>query len=432
NRTCEQNDGIARVAFCPLPQDRIQAQRERQTDPNSAPHTPQSRRKHDPEYVAALGAQGHANAELVGPLRHCVGGHAVKPDRRQRQCQTAKYSEDPRRQVLLLPLLPIGDPGVEILGYAVTLLLRVHRRQVHPHRVQQGERRRLGPHLPRSSCPQDVKPPGFTMGGVPYFAVNLVHPREFISRRTSCSQAYSGCLARCSPALKSRPHAWPSSAVSVIFSALAVSATLFCTAPAGAYGACHVPMPRGESSMCPQSVRSLGSACPAKLSKWSPRNFSAAAPSIRPLFPSINASQRTCRAFALRPLSFGSKSVSSAISFGSLGKLEPTKNPSLVRCSATFLSPSSRLATSLVLRSAISQLLAYPPLLPSFMMRAKSSIEAEYCMALRARTNSGIPAGSKPENWLMVVPVIMIPAKFPPKSPPLWMSPGKPSSGCVC
>ena len=78
NRTCEQNDGIARVAFCPLPQDRIQAQRERQTDPNSAPYTPQSRRKHDPEYVAALRAQGHANAKLVGPLRHCVGDHAVK------------------------------------------------------------------------------------------------------------------------------------------------------------------------------------------------------------------------------------------------------------------------------------------------------------------------------------------------------------------
>lgn len=130
-RTCEQNDGIARVAFCPLPQDRIQAQRERQTDPNSAPHTPQSRRKHDPKYVAALGAQGHANAEPVGPLRHCVGDHAVKPDRRQSQCQAAKYSEDPRRQVLLLPLLPIGDPGVQILRYAVTLMLRVHRRQLH-------------------------------------------------------------------------------------------------------------------------------------------------------------------------------------------------------------------------------------------------------------------------------------------------------------
>src|ERR1035438_9008590 len=66
------------------------------------------------------------------------------------------------------------------------------------------------------------------------FAVNLAPPREFISCSTSCSQAYSGCLARCSPALKSRPHAWPSNAVSDIFSALTASATLFCTAPAGA------------------------------------------------------------------------------------------------------------------------------------------------------------------------------------------------------
>jgi hypothetical protein len=37
-----------------------------------------------------------------------------------------------------------------------------------------------------------------------------------------------------SAALKLRPHAWPSSAVNGIFSALAESATLFCTAPAGA------------------------------------------------------------------------------------------------------------------------------------------------------------------------------------------------------
>src|SRR5712691_384062 len=53
--------------------------------------------------------------------------------------EAAKYSEDPCRQVLLLPLLPIRDPGVQILGCAVTLLLRVHRCQLHPHRVEQGE-----------------------------------------------------------------------------------------------------------------------------------------------------------------------------------------------------------------------------------------------------------------------------------------------------
>ena len=62
----------------------------------------------------------------------------------------------------------------------------------------------------------------------------------------------------------------------------------------------------------------------------------------------------------------------------------------------TFFKPSSRLAISLVFRSATSQLLAYPPLLPSFIHLANSSMEVEYCIALRARTNSGIPSGFQP------------------------------------
>ncbi len=58
------------------------------------------------------------------------------------------------------------------------------------------------------------------------------------------------------------------------------------------------------------------------------------------------------------------------------------------------------------------------------MMRAKSSIEAAYCMALRARTNSGMPFGSKPLKPLMVVSVITMPAEFMPKSSALWIRPG--------
>ena len=50
-----------------------------------------------------------------------------------------------------------------------------------------------------------------------------------------------------------------------------------------------------------------------------------------------------------------------------------------------------------------------------------------YCMALRARMNSGLPSGSKPLNPLMVVSVIMIPESFTPKSSSLAMTPGKPS-----
>ncbi len=61
------------------------------------------------------------------------------------------------------------------------------------------------------------------------------------------------------------------------------------------------------------------------------------------------------------------------------------------------------------------------------MIRSKSSIEAAYCMALRARTNSGIPVGSKPLNPVIVVSVIARPAELTPKSSPLWMRPGMPS-----
>ena len=45
------------------------------------------------------------------------------------------------------------------------------------------------------------------------------------------------------------------------------------------------------------------------------------------------------------------------------------------------------------------------------MMRAKSSMESAYCMALRARTNSGIAFGSNPLKPLMVVSVITMPAR---------------------
>src|ERR1035437_6080482 len=58
------------------------------------------------------------------------------------------------------------------------------------------------------------------------------------------------------------------------------------------------------------------------------------------------------------------------------------------------------------------------------MMRAKSSMDAAYCMALRARTNSGMPSGSKPLKLPMVVSVIIMPAALMPKSSPEWISPG--------
>ena len=145
--------GSRELPFAHWREDRIQAERERQTDRNPAAHTPQSRGKNDPQYMAALRAQGHANAEFVGPLRHGVGDHAEEPDRRQRQRQAAEDAENPRRQMLLLPLRQVGDPGFQILGGAVALLFRVHLGQLHPHRAQQGERRRPGPHQDLRSHP---------------------------------------------------------------------------------------------------------------------------------------------------------------------------------------------------------------------------------------------------------------------------------------
>ncbi len=61
------------------------------------------------------------------------------------------------------------------------------------------------------------------------------------------------------------------------------------------------------------------------------------------------------------------------------------------------------------------------------MIRAKSSIDRLYCMALRARTNSGLPCGSQPSNCVIVVSVIIIPAEVTAKSSSLTITPGRPS-----
>ena len=51
-----------------------------------------------------------------------------------------------------------------------------------------------------------------------------------------------------------------------IFAAIFVSVALFCTAPAVPNGVCQLPIPLGDRSTCPHSVRSLGSVFPLKLS----------------------------------------------------------------------------------------------------------------------------------------------------------------------
>jgi len=57
-------------------------------------------------------------------------------------------------------------------------------------------------------------------------------------------------------------------------------------------------------------------------------------------------------------LSFKLKLVSSAASFGLIGKFDPAKYPSVLRSSVTFFRPSSRLAISFFLVSPMSQSLA--------------------------------------------------------------------------
>ena len=258
--------------------------------------------------------------------------------------------------------------------------------------------------------------------------VNSVHGRATRSRSRGFCQARSGCLARCSAARKVIPQGWPSAASKAMRRSIEASAAFACTVPAAPKGPTQLPMPRGESSTWPHSVRSLGASSRSSwASRWSAMKALASARSTLPACAGISSCQRTRRALALSEGSFRSKVVSSAASFGDTGKLAPTKTPSFVRSSVTFFSPSSSRAISPVLVSATSHALAYPPLLPVRMMRSKSSIEAAYCMALRARTNSGIPAVSKPLKPVIVVSVIAIPAEETPKSSPLWIRPGKPS-----
>src|SRR6185503_6670697 len=88
-------------------------------------------------------------------------------------------------------------------------------------------------------------------------ALNFAQPRAGMSRRISRIHPTSGRFAKCSDALKFTPQACPSAADRDIFSAPAASVILFCTVPAGAYGACQVPMPRGDRSTCPHNERSL-------------------------------------------------------------------------------------------------------------------------------------------------------------------------------
>ena len=77
--------------------------------------------------------------------------------------------------------------------------------------------------------------------------------------------------------------------------------------------------------MWPQSVRSLGSVFFLEGIEVVGEEFLASGDVDLAFVLLINCSQRTWRALALRLRSLRSKSVSSLVSLGSAGKLEPTK-----------------------------------------------------------------------------------------------------------
>jgi hypothetical protein len=62
-------------------------------------------RQHQPHYIAALRAQGHADADLSCPLRYRVGNHAVDSDACQDERQPAEQPEQNERDA------PRGNRG---------------------------------------------------------------------------------------------------------------------------------------------------------------------------------------------------------------------------------------------------------------------------------------------------------------------------------
>jgi hypothetical protein len=115
DRSCQENDRVACIAFCPFREHPVQGQRKPDTGHNTAPYTDQSRPKYDAQHISALCAERHTNAKFVGPLRHRIRHHAVKTHCGQKQGEPRKEPENPSGQVLLLPFRLIRDPGVQIL-----------------------------------------------------------------------------------------------------------------------------------------------------------------------------------------------------------------------------------------------------------------------------------------------------------------------------
>ena len=73
--------------------------------------------------MAARRSQSHTNAELVGPLHHCVRDHAVESHRSQRQGQHGERGKQPRHQAPTRPFRLVFNPLFQVLDMALNLLV---------------------------------------------------------------------------------------------------------------------------------------------------------------------------------------------------------------------------------------------------------------------------------------------------------------------
>ena len=75
---------------------------QRQPEHEPEPDAPERAAQHHADDVAAAGAERHADADLVGPLRDGVGRDAVEPDRREHERDDPEQPREARHGALLI------------------------------------------------------------------------------------------------------------------------------------------------------------------------------------------------------------------------------------------------------------------------------------------------------------------------------------------
>src|SRR5579863_4266672 len=96
--------------------------------------------------MSTRGTQRHANPKLVSSLRHRIGNYAIQADCCQHQGETGKDAKNPGREMLVLPLLRLRDPGAQVLSAGEGLLFGIHRMHLREDWPNHRGSRSLGPH----------------------------------------------------------------------------------------------------------------------------------------------------------------------------------------------------------------------------------------------------------------------------------------------